>query len=72
MSTGSPLEPPPLAGDAAKRRVASVVAGSAHVLLVDTAGDLLAMGDNSFGQCGLGSPEEVRRSHGVGHIAWVT
>lgn len=52
----APSTPPrALGGDAARRRIASVAAGAAHVLLVDSAGAVLAFGANGRGQLGLGA-----------------
>ena len=37
----------------------SIAAGSAHVIVVGTKGEVVVMGDNSRGQLGLGDPGGV-------------
>ena len=56
---GNVPAPSPLAGALARMNVTSLAAGDAHVLAVGKDGVVVAMGDNSHGQLGLGEPNVV-------------
>ena len=53
-TTASLTEPKPLRGDLTRVTAKSIAAGDDHVLVVGSAGEVVAFGDNSRGQLGLG------------------
>ena len=56
---GPPAEPKPLGGAMGKVHAIGVAAGDAHVLMIGRGGEVVAMGDNSRGQLGVGDPMKI-------------